>query len=176
MKHLGSMVLLAASLAGCGQEQPPGVYNVSMADAYQKLLASEMPDMVFRRQCGILLHVNPTGLGGQQVTWHVTSSGEDVVEFTAALTAISETQTKVEVKMPADPAGGEVYDGDKFYRRPAFNQPLRPAVEEQVSAILENRPFDIDRVGPGRDSVCNVQRSGLETGERFRVDDPREPN
>jgi hypothetical protein len=168
------MVLLAAvvSLAGCGQETPPGVYNLSIHDAFQRLSTNELPDLVFRRQCGILIHVTPGGVPDGRVTWRVTSSGEDVVEFTAILTPISDKQTKVEIKMPADPDGGEVYDGAKFYRRPAFNQPLRPAVEEQVAAILEGRPFDIERVGPGRDSVCDVQRGGLESGIRFRVNDP----
>jgi hypothetical protein len=172
MKRFGALVLLAAGLAGCGEDKPPGVYDVSIADAYQRLLANELGDLVYRRQCGILLHVTPQGLGGKQVTWHVRSSGEDVVEFTAVLTSLGDKQTKVEIKMPADPKGGEVYDGDKFYPRPAFNQPLRPAVEEQVSAILEGRPFEIERVGPGRDSVCNVQRGGLEeTGTPFHVND-----
>jgi hypothetical protein len=173
MKYVASLVFLVATfgVASCGKEAP-GVYDVSIKDAYQRLLANELPDLVYRRQCGILIHVRPSGLGGEQVTWSVVSSGEEVVQFTALLTSLGEKQTKVEIKIPSDPAGGEVYDGSKFYRRPAFNQPLRPAVEEQIAAILENRPFDIERVGPGKDSVCNVQRGGLESGMRFRVDDP----
>jgi hypothetical protein len=172
VKRCGVLVLLAAGLAGCGQEAP-GVYNLSIADAYQRLSTNELPDLVYRRQCGILIHVMPEGVPNGKVRWQVTSSGEDVVQFTAILTSLSEKQTKVEIQIPSDPAGGEVYDGAKFYRRPAFNQPLRPAVEEQVAAILESRPFDIERVGPGRDSVCDVQRGGLVvSGTRFRVNDP----
>jgi len=171
MKHRAAMVLLAASLAGC-EKTPPGVYNLGLHDAYRRLSTNELPDLVYRRQCGILIHVTPGGVPDGRVIWRVTSSGEDVVEFTAILTPLGENQTKVEIKLPADPNGGEAYDGAKFYRRPAFNQPLRPAVEEQVAAILESRPFDIERVGPGQDSVCNVQRGGLENGTRFRVNDP----
>jgi hypothetical protein len=73
--------------------------------------------------------------------------------------------------MPPGDKGGEAYDGSQFYVRPAFNQPLRPAVEEQVAAILESRAFDVRRVGPGTDKVCLVQRGGLESGRVFRVDD-----
>ena len=178
MKHGRATILLAAvfGLAACGDDPlPPGVYNIPIRDAYQRLVSNKLADLVFRRQCGILIHVNPEGVPTGRVRWTVTSSGEEVVQFTAMLTPLSDKQTKVEIKMPADPEGGEVYDGKKFYRRPAFNQPLRPAVEEQVSAILEGRPFEIERVGPGRDSVCNVQRGGLESGMRFRVDDPRDP-
>jgi hypothetical protein len=167
-----ALLVAAVSLAGCTAKRPPGVYDVSVADAYQRLSVDELPDLVYAKQCGILIHVTPEGIPGQRVTWRVRSSGEDVVQFTAVLTPVGEKQTKVDIQIPADPAGGEVYDGKKFYTRPAFNQPLRPAVAEQVAAILEGRKFDVSRVGPGTDSVCNVQRGGLETGLKFRVDDP----
>jgi len=172
-KYGAAMVFLAAAtgLAGCG-ENPPGVYDVSIAEAYQRLVSNQLADLVYHRQCGILIHVRPTGIDGEQVTWFVKSSGEEVVRFTAMLTAVGENQTKVEIKIPSDPNGGEVYDGAKFYTRPAFNQPLRPAVEEQIAAILENRPFDVARMGAGQDSVCNVQRGGLESGVHFSIDDP----
>ena len=174
------MVLLTAvlGLAGCGEDPlPPGVYNIPIRDAYQRLVSNNLSELVFRRQCGILIHVTPEGVPVAKVRWTVTSSGQEIVSFTALLTPVSDKQTKVELKISSDPDnGGELYDGNKFYRRPAFNQPLRPAVEEQVSAILEGRKFEIERVGAGRDSVCNVQRGGLESGMRFRVDDPRDPS
>ncbi len=179
MTRLGPVALLVAvaGLAGCQQKaKPQGVFDLSVDQAYQRLVDADLKDMIFARQCGILIHVTPEGLPGREVIWRVTSSGQDVAEFSAVLSPITATQTKVEVKLPADPAGGEIYDGPKFYRRPAFNQPLRPAVEEQVAAILEGRKFDVMRVGPGRDTVCNAQRGGLETGHVFRVDDPPDPS
>ena len=174
MTRCGSLALVLAtiSLVGCKQAPPPGVYDVPVAEAYQRLSTDLLPDMVYAKQCGILIHVMPEGVAGQQVTWRVYSSDQEVVQFTATLTPVSATQTKVDISIPADPAGGEVYDGKKFYTRPAFNQPLRPAVQEQVAAILEGRKFDVSHVGPGTDSVCNVQRGGLESGLHFRVDDP----
>ena len=179
MTRFRATVFLAMSLglAACGDEPlPPGVYNIPIRDAYQRLVGNQLAELVFRRQCGILIHVRPEGVPTSKVRWTVTSSGEEVVQFTALLTPVNDKQTKVEIKIPADPDnGGELYDGKKFYRRPAFNQPLRPAVDEQVAAILERRKFEIERVGPGRDTVCNVQRGGLESGMRFRVDDSRDP-
>ena len=105
--------------------------------------------------------------------WRVNSGGQKVVEFIAVLTAVGPKQTKIDIKMPRDPNGREIYDGSHFYTRPAFNQPLRPAVQEQVDAILEGRKFDVKRVGPGRDKVCQVQRGGLESGRGFRIEDSR---
>lgn len=176
MTRCSSIVILMAvlGLAGCEKKpaRPPGVYDITVAEAYQRLSADKLADMVFSKQCGILIHVEPEGVPNRYVTWRVRSSGQEVVWFRANLTPVSETQTKVDIEIPPDPTGGEVYDGQKFYRRPAFNQPLRPAVTEQVAAILEGRKFDVSHVGPGTDTVCNTQRGGLESGMHFAVDDP----
>jgi hypothetical protein len=172
MKQVTStMVVLAAIATSACAERPPGVYDLNIAEAYKRLSAHTLPDLVFAKQCGILIHVRPEGALNQRVTWRVYSSGQKVVEFSAALTAIGDKQTKVVINMPRADNGGEAYDGSQFYVRPAFNQPLRPAVEEQVAAILESRAFDVRRVGPGKDKVCHVQRGGLESGVAFRVDD-----
>ncbi|QIG93232.1 MULTISPECIES: hypothetical protein [unclassified Bradyrhizobium] len=165
-----ALVLAALGLAGCNKERPPGVYDVSVSEAYRRLFNDKLADMVYAKQCGILVHVTPSGIPGYEVTWRVHSSGREVVRFTAVLTAFSENQTKVEIRMPSA-GNGEAYDGSQSYRRPAFQQPLRPAVQEQVAAILEGRKFDVQRVGPGKDKICQVQRAGLETGLVFRVDD-----
>lgn len=165
------VVLTAIATSACQAERPPGVYDLSIAEAYQRLFRHALPDLVFAKQCGILIHVRPEGVPNQRVTWRVYSSGQKVVEFSAALTAIGDRQTKIVINMPRGDKGGEAYDGSQFYVRPAFNQPLRPAVEEQVAAILESRAFDVRRVGPGTDKVCHVQRGGLESGRVFRVDD-----
>ncbi len=174
MKRCRSIVLLAATLglAACEKPRTPGVYEVSVAEAYRRLSSDTLADLVYSKQCGILIHVEPEGTPDREVTWRVRSSGQEVVSFTAVLTPVSATQTKVDIKLPPDPSGGEVYDGTKTYRRPAFNQPLKPAVAEQVAAILEGRKYDVSRVGPGTDTICNVQRGGLESGVEFHVDDP----
>jgi hypothetical protein len=177
MKQTGRAVLVLAvlGLAGCKKERPPGVYDVSVSEAYRRLSTDKLADMVYAKQCGILVHVTPGGVtnreGYWRATWQVHSSGTKVVEFSALLTAVGQNQTRVEISVPSAPGGGEMYDGTKFYKRPAFNQPLRPAVQEQVAAILEGRKFDVRRVGPGTDKVCNVQRGGLQEGRVFKIDD-----
>src|SRR5690349_6960084 len=98
MKRSGRTVLLLAaiSLAGCGG-RAPGVYDMPVADAYQRLAASDLPDMVLAKQCGILIHVTPEGTPNKEVTWRVTSSGQEVVHFSAVLTPVNDKQTKVEI-------------------------------------------------------------------------------
>lgn len=164
------VLALAGALAGCGPE--PGVYEISAHEAYTRLLRSELPELVMARQCGILIHPRTEGVTDRSVTWRVYSSGREMVNFTATLTPLDAGRTRAEVSIGRNAYGQEAYDGSLFYMRPAFNQPLRPAVEEQVAALLEGRSFDVSRVPRGTDSVCDVQRAGLEEGsQRFSVID-----
>jgi hypothetical protein len=165
------VLALSAALAGCGGRES-GVYEIGTHDAYERLLRSELPDLVMARQCGILIHPRAEGMADRSVTWRVYSSGREMVNFTATLTPLGDGRTRAEVSIGRNAHGREAYDGSLFYTRPAFNQPLRPAVEEQVAALLEGRSFDVSRVPRGTDSVCDVQRAGLEEGsERFSVTD-----
>jgi hypothetical protein len=165
------VLALSAALAGCGGRES-GVYEIGAHDAYQRLLHSALPELVMARQCGILIHPRAEGIADRSVTWRVYSSGREMVNFTATLTPLGAGRTRAEVSVGRNASGREAYDGSLFYTRPAFNQPLRPAVEEQVAALLEGRAFDVARVPRGTDSVCDVQRGGLEEGvQRFSVTD-----
>ncbi len=158
-------------LAGCGG-LPQGTYAVPVEVAYQRLIAGDMVDFRDGRQCGILIHFTAYKELNKQVRWVVTSSGSQVAEFTARLVPVDAATTRIEIDIPAAPDGGEIYDGSKFYPRPALIQPLRPAVEELVAARIEQRKFDPFRIrkddGTGAKSdqngVCLVQRAGLESG------------
>ena len=164
-------IIMAGSLAACGRA--PGVYDLSVREAYERLAAAPLDDFKLARQCGILIHLMPQAVPNQSVSWHVYSGGIPLLDFTARLTPVGEKQTKVDIEISKDPDGTEAYAGNDFYPRPAFHQPLRPGVEEAVAAVLEGRPYDVWRVPKGGDveSVCNVQRAGLEAGHRFSIHD-----
>lgn len=164
------LLALAAGLCGCSQER--GVYDIGIDEAYERLHANELDELRSAQQCGILIHIRPEGQPTQSVTWHVYSSGTEMVNFTANLTAVGDNRTKVELAVQEEPIGGEAYDGTQSYPRPAFNQPLRPAIEEQITALLEGRAYDTSHVPTGHNRLCNVQRSGLEAGHPFTLNDP----
>lgn len=181
-------IALAALAAACSE--PPGQYPVSTQDAYQKLTSADFKEFMRNRQCGILIHIQSDGDEGKSVTWRITSSGREMFNFTANLVPVDATHTKIEVDVSKEVKNGrEAYDGTQSYARPAVMQPVRPAIDEQIDAILTNRPFKWENVrkaterpaAPGtfavmsNDSVCNVQRGGLEeTGEPFSIDDVEE--
>lgn len=171
MRKTGFLLGLASLLAACGSE--PGVYDIPLPEALARLEHADTDGFRAARQCGILIHFSASQPRDNAITWRVTSSGREVLRFTVRLTAEGDG-TRAAIEVPADPNGGEMYDGDKTYPRPAVNQPLRPAVQELIDAAMEQRPYDIARL-PGRtnaDGVCNVQRAGLESGSvRFTVDD-----
>ena len=170
-------VLLAAFIAAlapaCSKAPPPGQYALSLHEAYERLAKDDLPEFVANRQCGILIHVRAEKLADRQITWRVTSSGREMLNFTAILTPVDAAHTRVDVVVSREKDGKEAYDGARFYPRPAVRQPVRPAIEEQVAALLETRAFDPEKAdAAGDNQVCNVQRAGLEEGvAHFKVDD-----
>ena len=161
-----------ALLAGCTPASEPGVYDIALHEAYTRLAQNKLEDFKFKRQCGILIHFRPESILDKSVTWRVYSSGPEMLVFTANLTSVGERSTRVDVSISKEPDGSEAYDGTDVYPRPALIQPVRPAVEEAIAAVLEEREFDAQRVPrSGDNSVCQVQRAGLEHGHRFSVDD-----
>ena len=172
-KPIHSIGLVLLLLAGCGGGKQPGVYEIPLAEAYSRLEKADINGFRSARQCGILVHLRPQKKQGEAITWYVTSSGTEVFRFTVKLSAEGEG-TRTEIEVPADPKGGEMYDGKQQYARPAFNQPIRPAIRELIDAAMENRPYDVMRIPQPRntDKVCSIQRSGLESGSFvFGVDD-----
>lgn len=173
LKPIHSIGLALLMLAGCGGGSKPGVYEIPVAEAYSRLEKADINGFRSARQCGILVHMRPQKKQGEAITWYVTSSGQEVFRFTVKLFAEGEG-TRAEIEVPAEPKGGEMYDGKQEYARPAFNQPIRPAIRELIDAAMEKRPYDVMRIPEPRntDKVCSVQRSGLESGSFvFGVDD-----
>ena len=169
--RLTAIAAMAALCWGCGRA--PGVYDLSVHEAYARLAENQLADFSFARQCGILIHLIPAGVPDQSVTWTVYSSGQEMLNFTARLTPVGSSKTKIDIDVSKDADGTEAYAGNDFYPRPALSQPLRPALEEAIGAALEGRKFDAKRIPkPDKsDDVCGIQRGGLESGHRFSVND-----
>lgn len=160
----------AAMLAGCAAKEE-GVVDLPVATVFERLNAGDMKDFRAQRQCGLLIHFASEAERDKQIRWVVRSSGAVVASFTVDLTPVDANRTRIAVRVPEAPDGGEIYDGGKFYPRPALHQPLRPAIKELIAARLEQREFDVWKI-PERersseaDKVCQVQRAGLEVGGR----------
>lgn len=172
-RSLALITLAAGLLHGCGEKEP-GVYALPLAEAFVRLEKADIDGFRKARQCGILIHFAAENAGENAIAWQVTSSRLPVARFTVTLTAEG-AGTRAAIAVPPSPkGGGEIYDGDEFYPRPALNQPLRPAVQELIDAAMEQRPYDVWRIPEPRntDKVCSIQRAGLESGHiRFRADD-----
>ena len=175
MKRLRALFIAPIVLAAaCGGKAEPGVYDLPLPEAYARLAKADIMGFRKARQCGILIHFETTRKRDESIAWRVTSRGQTMVNFTVHLTDAGNGQTKATITVPADPKGGEPYDGTKDYSRPALNQPLRPAVQELIDAAMESRPYDVMRLPEPRntDRICSIQRSGLQSGSfRFGVDD-----
>ena len=168
LRVVSALATLALASA-CSKATPPGQYALSAHDAYERLAKRDLPDFISNRQCGVLIHVKAELLADKQVTWRITSSGLEMLSFTAIVTPVDASNARVDIVVSrikdGKDAGKEAYDGTQFYPRPAVKQPVRPAIEEQVAALMEGRAFDAGNMPDfASDSVCNVQRAGLEGG------------
>jgi hypothetical protein len=168
-----SIAAVAAVLMLPACSNPPGVFSLPVSEAYARLAKADIDGFRLARQCGVLIHFHAQpDEASHSVTWRVESSGQQALKFTIHLTE-TQAKTKASFEIPADPKGGEAYDGDYFVPRPVLHQPLRPALQELVDSAMEQRPYDVARIAgpPIDDGVCDVQRAGLEGGLHFSVDD-----
>jgi hypothetical protein len=157
-------LLALAFLGGCGNA--PGVYNLPVHNAYERLAANALKDFRTNEGCGILIQFVPAAVPDRSVTWAVMSEGEEQFQFTANLTPVGSSRTKVDVDILKDTNGHEYYDGSRKYFRPAVMQPARPRIEEAIAAILEDRPYDLGHVkDAGWDDICGIQRGKIQSGD-----------
>ena len=174
MRLLGGL-MLAGLLTGCANAAPgpePEGWPISVDEAYRRLAGSELPEMRQATQCGILIHLTPRGTPNESVTWSVTSSGREMFNFTVHLLPLPGGRVGTRISVSADERGGEAYSGNQRYMRPAINQPVRPAIEEQVAALLEGRPFDRRRMNATWNEGCQIQRTALQNnGRPFSIKD-----
>jgi hypothetical protein len=168
-----SAAAMALALAGCGQTET-GVYDLPLAEAYDRLANADIAGFRTARQCGLLIHLQALRKAGEAITWRVTSSGRPMLAFTVNLNAVDADTTRATISVSGPHKTGEAYDGDEFYVRPAVNQPLRPAVQELIDAAMEQRAYDVWNIPApiNTDQVCSVQRGSIESrGKAFSVDD-----
>ena len=169
MRKLVFAIATASLLTACGTSTP-GVYDVPLPEALARLQKADLNGFRMARQCGMLIHIAASEISDDAITWRITSSGQQVLRFTVRLVKEGDG-TRAAIEVPTDPGGGEVYDGDKFYTRPAVNQPLRPAIQELVDSAIAQRPYEGQKL-VSADRVCSIQRGGLESGHYvFAVDD-----
>jgi hypothetical protein len=111
-----------AGLAGLAfllvYSEPPGQVALSAHDAYERLANGDLTDFVFQRQCGILVHVKTETSPDQSVTWHIKSSGREMLSFTAMLAPVDDRDTRVDIAVSRERDGSEAYDGTKDYPAP----------------------------------------------------------
>jgi hypothetical protein len=169
-----SFILSAGSilLSGCSS-RVPGLYALSADQVYERLNVAALPDFMQDRHCGIPVQIRKMSSAGRSVTWQIMSSGREMLNFSAELTPVAEQKTRVFIRVSLADDGNEAYNGHQSYARPALKQPIRPAIEEQVAALIERRKYDPERLPKSAsDKVCEIQRAGLESGRvKFSVDD-----
>jgi hypothetical protein len=179
IRTLSALVCAALAIAACSRAPAPkGQYPVSPKEALHRLESADIIGFRNARQCGMLIHFTPIYPDDGSFGWSVTTSGEEVAKFTVSL-AQAGNGTAATINVPAEPKGGEMYDGMQEYDHPALMQPLRPAVQELIDSAIERRPYDWQRIqgtlnaGPNETaSRCGNGHDNLKRGRVWRLEDP----
>ena len=140
---LALMLCAAAMLAGC---QPPAAqqtsYDIAPSDAMARLQQADIARFKAAESFGMPIDISAAPDGSDTMRWQVSSGLFNVASFSVRLDPNGSGAITPNILVPSDPAGGEIYDGDKHYDHPALRQPLRPAIQELVDAALTQRSFD----------------------------------
>ncbi|WP_157087981.1 hypothetical protein [Bradyrhizobium jicamae] len=155
MKPLYLAVLLVGGisvyLVGIRPNAEGTVYRVPIAQARQDLTKADLPPFVFGSQP---LDVQVRGSIDSQIAWIVRRNGEELFRYIAQLKAEGDAATRVKVKLE----GAGKY-AQKLSDKPEIRDMYLIAMEEQVAATLERRPFEMTRIYPAM-SAATVANMG----------------
>jgi hypothetical protein len=161
MKPLHLAVLLVAGisiyLVAIRPNAEGAVYRVPIAQARQDLTKAELPLFVFGSQP---LDVQVRGSIDSQIAWIVRRNGEELFRYIAQLTAEGDGATRVKVKLEGA-KGRTVNFAQKLADHPQIRDMYLIAMEEQVAATLERRPFEMTRIYPAMTAATVANMGAL---------------
>jgi hypothetical protein len=166
-------------------------YPVSLHEAWIRLSRGGIGDYLENSSCGLPIESQVDGETDRSVTWRISSEGQDLIRFTATLTAVDEQTTRVSLAIDDSQTYTPVYDSrdmsappNPWNPYPVLAPPLRPGFSEAISAMLEQRLYDMRRVhagktwgAPGEGAIagkCVNLRARVARGEHFSIHDPRD--
>ena len=136
-------LLPAILLSGCQQQPVVVAWPLTQAEAFSRLQHADIAGFARAETCGgVNLEFVANPKGDKAIEWQANSGFNRVASFTVRLEAAGPNATTALIEVPADPQGGEIYDGSKHYPRPMLQQPLRPAIQELIDSAMEQRAFD----------------------------------
>jgi hypothetical protein len=138
-------------LAGCGQgfgsvvaqrAQSEATYAVPVEDARRILATTGQPPFVFgtRPPRFALVEQSPTRL-----VWAVSQNGAEVMRFAADLSPAG-TGTRVGLNLTGATSGRLGNVEERFAEKPSIRRLYLAAMQEQIAADLESRPFDMSAI------------------------------
>ncbi len=118
-------------------------YPLSVADVEYTLGAMSLPDYV-ENTLGTLPGGNSTRtvVPGKSVTYYFHARGGDAGKFTAELSAVDATHTRVTTSMTMNGGADELMKTKYLPVGKEFGVVGRDTMREQIDARLERRPFD----------------------------------
>lgn len=165
--RLLALLALSGVVTACSNAEPG--YPLDVNQVYARLEASKLEALIRTRRCGVPVSVQVYRPSEREVEWSIRSGGEEYLSLTATLQPTSNGRTLVTLAAKDSVYGDQAYSGDKPYPRPLLSQPILPAFQAQVDALIAGT----EMADPGnRDQVCGVQAGSRESKVvNFQADD-----
>jgi len=139
---------LGAAAAALAWSQAPDApaYAVPLSEARLLLHATALPDGIYGSQ--------PTAspamaMADGTLVWKLRVGNDEVLRYTATLTALDPANTRVALALSAPPEGKlAVKTRQGLADHPEIAAFYLKAMEEQIAATLEKRPYDYEAIMP----------------------------
>ena len=141
-------VLFSFTMLGAGAyyylRAPDHVYPLPLREAHRILETTNLPPLVLGMP-GPDFEIKAADPA--RIVWAVKRGKTEALNFVAELTAVSETATRVEIKIAATGTGPAAAGMERrINEHLTIKQLYLIAMDEQVAAALEHRTFDMAKV------------------------------
>ena len=129
------LLALLLMIAGCAEGR---TYPVSVDEARRTLQTTEFPTLLFG---AARVESDVVTAGPSDMVWTISQDGDPVLRFRGKLTAKGAAASRIHVQVEgANPRAVQM-----LKERPAMGRLQVAAMEEQIAADLEKRPFDLTK-------------------------------
>ncbi|MBU6268546.1 MAG: hypothetical protein KGN34_13455 [Sphingomonadales bacterium] len=150
MRRTRLALIVVVLLSACGKREP-GVYNLSRAEALQRLRDADLSGFIAARGCGVALAIAVKADGPDARRWSIRGEGVELAHFAVRLDDAGNGKVRAHLDVPGGGQGGAPLTAPSGAT--ALRRPLQAAAVELVDAALDGRGFDPGRAGDDRPQV-----------------------
>jgi hypothetical protein len=161
-----------ALIASRAQTQS-GTYAVPIAEARKVLEDTGLPPLVFGSDEP---EVAVRAEGPSRIVWILHEDGAEMMRYVASLSPAGDASTRIELDLVGATQGRFGKTGERLAQNESIRHLYLVAMEEQIAAALERRPFDRTTILPATAAAAaaNIGRISQDMDRIAEADQRRE--